>query len=136
MNARNFRIRLNLSPLDFPAIIGLGKQSDITRTEPPTLVNNKVGLTIIKAFILTDVDTNKSFEVFTAQSIYEIPVSYIKSRVDVYEFYKDAQLTLGEAYQWVQKQVPQLPALAFPTPPIETYQREIDGVFYLLNSQN
>ena len=70
-----------------------------------------------------------------AQSIYEIPNNEIISREDVYEFYKDATLGLSEAYQYVQNQLP-LPNITFPTQPIETYQREIDGVFYLLNSRN
>ncbi len=94
MNARNCRVKLNLSPIDFPAIIGLGMQSDTTRTESPTIVNNKVGLKITKAFELTEVDTQKRYEVFTTQSIYEIPTTDIKNREDVYEVYKDAQLAL------------------------------------------
>ncbi len=105
-------------------------------TEPPTIVNNKVELKITKTFELTEVDTQKRYEVFTTQSIYEIPTTDIKSSEDVYEVYKDAQLALSEAYQWVQKQMAQLPPLSFPNPPIETYQREIDDIFYLLNSQN
>ncbi len=136
MNARNYRVKLSLSPLDFPAIIGLGTQSDTTRTDPPYIINNKVELKITKGFILTEVDSQKDYTVFTAQSIYEIPTNEIKSREDVYDFYKDAQLTLSEAYNLVQKQMPQLPSLSFRTPPIETYQTEIDGVFHLLNSQN
>jgi hypothetical protein len=136
MNARNCRVKLNLSQIDFPAINGLGMQSDTTRTEPPTIVNNKVELKITKAFELTEVDTQKRYEIFTTQSIYEIPTTDIKSSEDVYEVYKDAQLALSEAYQWVQKQITQLPPLSFPSPPIETYQREIDDIFYLLNSQN
>jgi len=35
MNARNCRVKLNLSPLDFPPIIGLGEQSDFTQTDIP-----------------------------------------------------------------------------------------------------
>lgn len=135
MNARNCRVKLNLSPLDFPSINGLGETSDYTRTEPPVIVNNKLVLKITKKFILIETYTNKEHEVFTAQSIYEIPIKDIKMREDLYEFYKDATLGLSEAYQYVQKQMP-LPALSFPTPPIDTFQKEIDGVFYLLNSQN
>ncbi len=135
MNARNFRVKLDLSPLDFPAIIGLGGQSDFTKTEPPVIVNNKVVLKITKKFILIETYTNKEHEVFTVQSIYEIPANDIKTREDIYEFYKDATLSLSEAYQYVQNQIP-LPALSFPTPPIENYQREVDGVFYLLNTRN
>lgn len=136
MNARNCRVKLNLSPIDFPAINGLGMQSDTTHTEPPIIGNNKVELKITKAFELTEIDTQKRHKVFTTQSIYEIPATDIKSREDIYEVYKDAQLALREAYQWVQNQMPQLPSLLFPNPPIETYQREIDAIFYLLNSQN
>ncbi len=135
MNARNCRVKLNLSPLDIPAIISLGVQSDFTKTEPPVIVNNKVVLKITKKLILIETYTNKEHEVFTAQSIYEIPAIDIKTREDIYEFYKDATLCLDEAYQYVQKQIP-LPALAFPTPSIETYQKEIDGVFYLINTRN
>ena len=135
MNARNYRVKLNLSPLDFPAIIGLAGQSDFTKTEPPVIVNNKVVLKITKKLILFETNTNKEHEVFTAQSIYEITVSEIKTREDVYEFYKDATLGLSEAYQFVRNQK-QLPALSFFTPSIETFQKEIDGVFYLLNSRN
>jgi hypothetical protein len=135
MNARNFRVKLNLSPIDFPAIIGLGEQSDFTKTEPPVIVNNKVVLKITKKFILTETNTNKEYEVFTAQSLYEIPAIDIKTREDIYEFYKDADLGLSEAYQYAQRQMP-LPVFSLPIQPIETYQKEIDGVFYLLNTRN
>lgn len=135
MNARNFRVTLNLSPLDFPPINRLGGQSDFTQTEPPVIVNKKVVLKITKKLIVTDNYANKEYEVFTAQSIYKIPATNIKKREDIYEFYKDSTLGLSEAYQYVQKQMP-LPPLSFPTPSIETYQREIDGVFALLNREN
>lgn len=136
MNARNYRVKLNLSPIDFPSIDGLSMQSATTLTDPPTIINNKVELKITKALILTEVEIQKEYSVFTAQSIYEIPVTELKSRENVYEFFKDAQLALNEAYQFAQKQMTQLPKLSFPTPQIETYVREIDGVFNLLNSQN
>ena len=135
MNARNYRTSFNLSQLDFPAIDGLGTQSDFTQTEPPTLSNNNVVLKITKTFILIDDYTNKQYEVFKAQSIYEIPANEIKTRGDIYEFYNDATLLLNEAYQYVQKQT-KLPILSFPTRPIEAYESEIDSVFYLLNSRN
>lgn len=135
MNARNCRINLILSPLDFPPIDGLGGQSDFTQTEPLVISNKKVVLKITKKLIVTDNYANKEYDVFTAQSIYEIPTNELKHREDVYEFYKDATLGLSEAYQFVQKQMP-LPQLLFPTPSIETYQREIDSVFALLISQN
>jgi hypothetical protein len=79
---------------------------------------------------------NKEHEVLTTQSVYEIPCNEIKSREDVYEFYKDATLSLNEAYQFVQTKLPSLPSILLPAPPIENYQREIDGVFNLLNSRN
>lgn len=135
MNARSFRVKLNLSPLDFPAIIGLGEQSDITRTEPPVIVDNKLVLIITKQFILIETYTKKEYEVLTMQSIYEIPTNEIITREYIYEFYKDATLSLSEAYQHVQKKMP-LPALSFSTPPIESFQKEIDGVFYVLNTRN
>jgi hypothetical protein len=135
MNARNHRVKLNLSPLDFPAINGLGAQTDYTQTEPPRIANNKVELKITRKFILIDIYTNKEHEVFFAQSIYEIPAEDINTREDVYEFYKDATLSLNEAYQYAQKQLP-LPDFSFPTQPIETFQKEIDGVFYLLSIRN
>jgi hypothetical protein len=135
MNAKNYRVNINLSPLDFPAINGLGMQSDFTQTEPPVIVKNKVVLKITRVFILTETYIKKDHEVLKAQSVYEIPVNDIKTREDIYEFYKDATLNLSEAYQYVQRHVP-LPDVIFPTQPIETFQREIDGVFYLLNTQN
>ena len=135
MNARNCRKNLILSPLDFPQINGLGGQADFTQTEPPVIINNKVVLKITKKLIVTDTFANKEYEVFTAQSIYEIPSNNIKDREAIYEFYKDATLGLSEAYDYVKKQMP-LPHFLFPTASIETYRKEIDGVFALLNSQN
>lgn len=135
MNARNCRVHLNLSPLDFPRISGLGGQSDLTQTEPPVIVNKKVVLKITKKLIISETYAKKEHEIFTAQSTYEIPTTDIKTREDVYEFYKDATLGISEAYQYVQKKMP-LPHLLFQTPPIENYKIEIDGVFALLNSQS
>ena len=135
MNARNCRINIILSPLDFPQLNGLGRQSDFTQTEPSVIVNNKLELKITKKLIITDKYANKEHEVLTVQSIYEIPTNAIKNREDVYDFYKDATLGLSEAYDYVKKKIP-LPQLLFSTPSIENYQREIDGVFVLLNSQN
>ena len=110
MNARNYRVNLDLSPIDFPAIIGLGMQSDLTQTEPPVIVKNKVVFKITKTFVLTESYTKKEHKVFKAQSIYEIPVNEIKNREDVYEFYKDAALGISEAYHYAQGQIP-LPLL-------------------------
>jgi hypothetical protein len=85
MNARNYRVKLNLSPLDFPPIMGLG-QSSVSYHSEPFLNNNKVLLTITTKYILTDVSNNKEHEVLSVQSVYEIPSNEIKSREDVYEF--------------------------------------------------
>lgn len=109
MNARNYRVSLELSPLDFPAITGLGETSISWRSEPPVIVNNKVVLIITKALILTDMSTNKEPEVLKAKFVYEVPANKIKTRGDVYEFYTGAILNLSEAYQYMQKQLPQLP---------------------------
>lgn len=136
MNARSYRVNLSLSPLDFPAITGLGETSISNRSEAPVIVNNKVVLIITKAFILTDMSNNKSHAVLAVQSTYEIPINTIKSREDVHEFYKDATLALNEGYQYAQTQLPSLPNRSFPNQPIENYQREIDRVFHLLNSRN
>ena len=135
MNARSYRVNLVLSPLDFPPIMGLG-ESSVSFYSEPVIIKNKVLLMITKTYVLIDMNTNKNHEVLSAQSIYEIPSNEIKSREDVYEFYKDATLSLKEAYQYVQTQLPTLPSISFPYQPIENYQREIDRVFDLLNSQN
>ena len=136
MNARSYRVNLSLSPLDFPPIMGLGQSSVTYRTEPPHIVKNKVVLTITKNYMLLDVSTNREHEVLSVQSVYEIPPNEIKSREDVYEFYKDATLSLQEAYQYVQTQLPTLSSISFPYQPIENYEKEIDRVFNLLNSRN
>ena len=136
MNARSYRVNLSLSPLDFPPIMGLGELSVSYRSEPPYIVNNKVVLTITKKYILLDVSNNKEHEILTAKSVYEIPSNEIKIREDVYEFYKDATLSLNEAYQYAQTQLPTLTKILLPNQPIETYRKEIDRVFDLLNSRN
>ena len=134
MNARSYRVNLSLSPLDFPAIVGLG-QSSVSYQSEPHINKNNVVLTITKKYVLTD-NTNKEHEVLSVQSDYEIPSNLIKSREDVYEFYKDATLSLNEAYQYARTQLPALPNIPFPNQPIENYKGEIDRVFNLLNSQN
>lgn len=135
MNARSYRVNLILSPLDFPTIIGLG-QSSVSFQSEPHIDKKNVVLTITKKYVLTDMNTNKVHEVLSVKSDYEIPFEQIKRREDVYEFYKDATLSLNEAYQYARKQLPALPNIPFPTPPIENYKGEIDRVFNLLNSQN
>ena len=135
MNARNYRVSLNLSPLDFPPIMGLG-QSSVSYHSEPFLNNNKVLLTITTKYILTDVSNNNEHEILSVKSVYEIPSIEIKNRENVYEFYKDATLSLNEAYQYAQTQLPTLTKILFPYQPIENYQGEIDRVFNLLNSRN
>ncbi|SHH07128.1 hypothetical protein SAMN05443549_11512 [Flavobacterium fluvii] len=135
MNARQYRTEYNLSPLDFPAIEGPGESRIDFRTEPPFIVNNKVKLKITKKYVLVEFYNGKEHEILTAMSIYEIPINEIKSREHIYECYKDATLGLNEAYKYVKAKLP-LPDIIFPTMPIETYKKEIDGVFYLLNTLN
>ncbi len=135
MNARSYRVNLSLSPLDFPAIIGLGESSLDYQSEPHLNKMNLL-LSITKKYVLTDMNTNKQYEVLSAKSDFEIPSNLIKTREDVYEFYKDATLALNEAYQYARTQLPQLHNIVLPTPPIENYKGEIDRVFNLLNSQN
>lgn len=134
MNARSYRVNKNISPLDFPPIIGLGESSLFYHSEP-FLNKNKVLLTIAKKYILTD-STNKQHEVLSVESMYEIPFNEIKSREDVYEFYKDATLYLNEVYQYARTQMPSLHNITFSYPAIENYRNEIDRVFNLLNSRN
>ena len=136
MNARSYRVNLNLSPLDFPAISGLGQSSVFYQSEPH-FINHKVVLTVITKYVLIEINSNKEHEILSVQCVYEMPPSEIKSREDIYEFYKDGILTLNEAYQFVKKtQFPTLPSISFPYQPIENYQKEIDRVFILLHSQN
>lgn len=134
-NARQYRTEYNLSALDFPAITGPGTSKIDFKTEPPFIVNNKVKLKITNKFILVEFYNSKEHEVLTAVSVYEIPVNNIKVRESIYECYKDAISGLNEAYAYAKKQLP-LPDIIFPAPPIETYRKEIDGVFYLLNTLN
>jgi hypothetical protein len=135
MNARSYRVNLSLSPLDFPAIIGMG-DSSVTYQSEPHINKNNVVLAITKKYVLTDMYANKEYEVLSVKSDYEIPFNLLRSREDVYEFYKDATLSLNEAYQYVRTQLPELHNIQFPTQPIENYKGEIDRVFILLNSQN
>ena len=93
-------------------------------------------LTITKKYVLTNMNTNREHEVLSVKSDYEIPFNLIRSREDVYEFYKDATLSLNETYQYARTQLPALPNIPFPNQPIENYKGEIDRVFNLLNTQN
>lgn len=135
MNARSYRVNLAISPLDFPQVDGIVANSVVYQSEP-FLKNNKVLLTITKRLIFHDLYTEKEHEVLSVQSDYEIPANEIKSREDVYDFYKDALLGLDELYEYAQTQMPLLPNRAFPHQSIENYKIEIDRVFSLLISQN
>jgi hypothetical protein len=81
-------------------------------------------------------NTNKEYEVLKAQSVYKIPTNEIKSREDVYEFFKDATISLNEGYQYTRTHEPLFPNIVLPILPIENYKQEIDGVLYILDSQN
>ena len=135
MNARAYRIDVTFSPLDFPPITGLG-ESSVSYQSEPHLNKKNLSLTITKKYMLKDMNTNKEHEVLSVKSDYEIPCNVLKTRGDVYEFYRDATLSLNEAYQYTRTQLPELPNIPFPIQPIENYTREIDRVFNLLNSQN
>lgn len=135
MNARNYRVSHYYSPLDFPAISGLGESSTSYHSEP-FLNNDKLLLTITTGYILDDYNTNKKHVVLTVKAIYEIPTNEIKSRNDVYEFYKDALQGLNEVYKAYKMEMPALTDRIFPIPPIEHYKPEIDRVFNLLERRN
>ena len=135
MNARHYRTRYDLSALDFPAIEGLGESRIDFRTEAPFIVNNKLQLKITKKYILFELYNNREHEVLAAMSVYEIPISEIKTRESIHEFYNDATLGLSEAYEYAKKNLP-LPDIKFPSLPIENYQKEIDRVFHLLATLN
>ena len=135
MNARSYRVNLSVSPLDFPPIRGLGESSVSFHSEPHINKKNIV-LTITKKYVLTDINTDRKHEVISVKSDYEMPFNLIRSREDVYEFYKDATLSLNEAYQYYRTQLPTLFNISFPNQPIENYKGEIDRIFSLLNGQN
>ncbi len=135
MNAKQYRTIQNLSPIDFPAVNGLCVQSTLTFSDPPSFANKRLVLKITKTFLLTESFTNKEHEIFRTQSVYEIPINVIIKKEDLYEFYQDAELSLSEAYEYVQKQVP-LPPVQFPPEPIENYQKECDSIFQFISSLN
>jgi hypothetical protein len=135
MNARLYRTEYNLSALDFPAIEGPGESNIDYITEPPIIDNNKVKLKIIKKYILVEFYNGIKHEVLSATSVYEIPLTEIKTRENIHDCYNDATLGLIEAYEFAKKKL-QLPDINFSFLPIELYKKEIDGVFYLLNTLN
>ena len=133
MNARSYRAHVNMSPLDFQVEAGL-VESSVDYYSEPVIMNNMILLMITKTYVV--MYANKKHNVLSVQSIYEIPPNEIKSRENVYEFYKDAMLGLNEVYQAHRTELPDLPKIVFPALPVEAYQREIDRVFNLLNSRN
>lgn len=135
MKARLYRTEYDLSALDFPVIEGPGESRIDFRTEVPFIVNNKVKLKITQQYTLVEFYNSKEHKVLAAMSVYEIPISEIKTRENIHECYNDATLGLNEAYEYAKKNLP-LPDIKFPNLPIENYQKEIDGIFYLLNSLN
>lgn len=135
MNARLYRTEYNLSALDFPAIEGPGESKIDYITDPPIIVNNKMKLKITKKYILVEFYKGEEYEVLSSVSVYEVPITEIKTREDVHECFNDATLGLSEAYEYAKRKLP-LPDINFPFLPIELYKREIDGVFYLLNTLN
>jgi len=135
MNARQYRVDIKDSPLDFNVNAGL-VDSSVSYQSEPKLIKNMVLLTITKKYIVSEMGTDSHHEVLSVESIYEIPCNEIKNRNDVYEFYKDATRSLNETYQKHKMQLPALLNIVFPTLPIEAYQKEIDRVFNLLNSRN
>jgi hypothetical protein len=134
MNARSYRVDGSYSPLDFQVEAEL-TESLVNWYSEPKMNNNKVVLSITKIFVL-DGFTIKNHEVLSVKSVYEIPVYELKSREDVYEFYKDALLLLNEVYQAYRAEMTSLPDRFFPYHPIENYKAEIDRVFDLLNTRN
>lgn len=135
MNARSYRIDIKISPLDFPAVDGI-VESSVTYHSEPILKSDKLLLSITNKFIMHNINNKKEHEVLSVQSIYEIPSSEIRSRADVYEFYKDALHGLDEFYKYAQTQMRLLPSRLFPNQPIENYNLEINRVFNLLSSRN
>ncbi len=134
MNARTYRVSLKLTPVDFPAIKGLGQSRIIYQSEP-RLNGKMLVLSITKSFILTD-DNNKQYDVLSAESLYQVPCTELKSREVVSMFYNDAVAGLNEAYQYARAQMPDLVHMRFPTQPMEHYNAAIDRVLNLIDSQN
>jgi hypothetical protein len=135
MNARSYRVNISSSPLDFRVDGGLIDSSVSCQSEPHINKQN-LALTITKMYVLTDMNTNRKHGVLAVKSDYEIPINLLRSREDVYEFYKDALLGLNETYQLHRTISPTLFNITFPNQPIESYKGEIDRVFGLLDSQN
>ncbi len=135
MNARSYRVGLNISAIDFPAVDGI-LENYVAYQSEPFINNNRLLLKITKKFILNNVVNKREHEVISVQSVYEILVNEIKSREDIYEFYKDALVGLDEAYKDAQTRLPFPNIRLYPQHPIEDYKIEIDRVFNLLVRQN
>ncbi len=135
MDVLKYRVRTTASEFDFPAINGLGENSIDYQSEPK-MNGTKLLLTIANKYVLTDMDENKRYDVLSVRCDYEVSANLIRTREDVYAFYADAMLALNEAYQFVKNQFSTLPKIVFPLPPIDNYQKEINRVLALLNSQN
>lgn len=86
MNARNYRTEYDISALDFPAINGPGESRIDFRTEAPTIVNNKVKLQITKKYILVEFYNGKEHKILATMSVYEVPISEIKTKENIYEY--------------------------------------------------
>lgn len=135
MNARSYRVELNVSPLDFQVKAGM-TESSLSYQSEPFMLDGKVKLAITNKYMLNDMYNNTNHQALSVESIYEIPVNELKTREGVYELYTDSISGLNECYQSYQKDLPDLPNIIFPNPPIEAYKSEIDRVFDLLNRQN
>jgi len=81
--------------------------------------NSKFVLRITKVLLLTENLTNNGHEVFKAPSVYEVPIKDLVTTEDLYEFYKDAELNINQAYHYAWTQIP-LPAVQFPPEPMES----------------
>ncbi|RZK10792.1 MAG: hypothetical protein EOO46_09305 [Flavobacterium sp.] len=135
MNARSYRVKIQDSDLDFKVNAGMTQSSVLWKSEP-FLRGDKVLLDITNYYMVSDMFENTQHQVVSVQCVYEIPTSLLKSRSDVYEFYKDSISVFDETYQTHKVKLIDLPKITFSPQPIEAYQKEIDRVFALLSRQN
>jgi hypothetical protein len=136
MEAKKYCIKINYSKIDFPPLNGLARQSILTMLEPLTVVGNKLSLKINKTLLIIETYNNVEHEILKAQSVYEIPVSDIKDKEGVYEFYKDATSNLFQGYEQAQKEIP-LPVMTVPPPePIDNYKQDFDYIFNFIQTLN
>ena len=85
------------SEVTFPKLKGLMGQIVLTEGEPPFIKGDILIFKITKTYAFEYLDTNKTHEIFKAQSCYEIPTKDIISKEDLYEFYKDAEKNMFTA---------------------------------------